>query len=345
MLNLLDIIFFVTFFRIVAVSVWQLAGSVGIVLIAFTLLPKFLSAGIYTMPEYLEVRYNATARLIMAIITLAIYVLVLLTAILYSGGIAMATVFGMDLTLSIWVSGGAALLYTAWGGLRAVAWADTVLELILLLGGMLVFFWGMSACGGWQNFQELNAEKLHMVLPADHPQLPWTGVVSGMGIAILYYCGLNQYIIQRSFAAKSLRHGQMGLVFAGAIWLSVPFLIVIPGIMAHQLYPHQLMDNYDRAFPILIGNLIPPGLRGLMLASIAAAVVSSVASLLMASATIFSLDIYRRFFHASAFQALPLAAIAGLFSGIGIYGGCHFFLRSDNGDPGCDIFYDLVLVI
>lgn len=276
-----------------AVSAWQLTGSVGIVLVAFTLLPQFLRAGIYTMPEFLEYRYNAAARSIMAILTVVIYMTVLLTAVLYSGGLTLNKIFGMDLTLAVWVVGLIAALYTTWGGLKAVAWADLFQGLALLAGGLIVFGLGLHACGGWKPFAQANEARLHTLLPADHPGLPWTGVVSGMWIVILYYCGLNQFIVQRNLAARSLRDGQLGVIFAGALWLLVPFAIVMPGIMAAQLYGSQLAKP-DEAFPTLIKSLVPPGLRGFMLAAIAGAIVSSLASMMNSASTIFTMDVYRR---------------------------------------------------
>ena len=132
-----------------AVSNWQLIGSIGIVLIAFTLLPRFLKSGIYTMPEYLEYRYNSTARAIMALITVVIYVVVLLAAVLYSGGLTLRTIFGLSLTKSVWLIGLLAAAYTVWGGLKAVAWADLFQGGGLLLGGIIIFFLGLKVCGGW----------------------------------------------------------------------------------------------------------------------------------------------------------------------------------------------------
>jgi len=117
-----------------------------------------------------------------------------------------------------------------------------------------------------------------------------------MWIVILYYCGLNQFIVQRNLAARTLHHGQMGMVFAGGLWLLVPFAIVMPGIMSHQLYPEQLADNADQAFPLLIRNLIPAGLRGFIFAAIAGAVISSLASMLNSASTIFTMDVYKRLF-------------------------------------------------
>ncbi len=285
-----------------AVSWWQLIGSIGIVLIAFTLLPRFLKAGIYTMPEYLEYRYNVLARSIFAVLTVVIYVVVLVTAVLFSGALTLHTIFGLDLAVAAWVIGGAAALYTAWGGLKAVAWADLIQGLALLAGGLVVFFLGLSAVGGWESFSTTNADKLRMVLPADDPSLPWTGVLGGMWIVLIYYCGLNQFIVQRNLAAKTLRDGQLGMVFAGALWLLVPFAIVMPGIMAFQLYPDELLANPDKAYPTLIANLLPGGMRGFLLAALAGAITSSLASMLNSASTIFTLDVVKRLIRKDASQ-------------------------------------------
>ncbi len=276
-----------------AVASWQLIGSAGIVIIAFTLLPRFLKAGIYTMPEFLEYRYNALARSVMAILTVIIYAAVLITAVLYSGGLTLHTIFGLPLTGSIWLIGIIATLYTAWGGLKAVVWADLFQGSALIIGGLVTCIIGLIAVGGWDNFASTNADKLHMIRPSDDPYLPWTGVASGMWIVIIYYCGLNQFIVQRNLAAKTLRDGQLGVIFAGALWLIVPFAIVIPGIIASQLYGDSLSTS-DQAYPTLIRELIPQGLRGLMFAAIAGAVISSLGSMLNSTSTIFTMDIYKR---------------------------------------------------
>ncbi|ARN55658.1 SLC5 family protein [Sedimentisphaera salicampi] len=284
-----------------AVSNWQLLGSIGIVVIAFTLIPRFLKAGIYTMPEYLEYRYNSAARGIMALLTVVVYVAVLLTAVLYSGGITLRTIFGLKLEYGVWLIGLLAAGYTVWGGLKAVAWADLFQGGALIVGGLVIFFLGLHACGGWEQFTEVNEDKLHMILPESHEKLPWTGLASGMWIVLIYYTGLNQFIVQRNLAAKTLRDGQLGVIFAGALWLIVPFAIVIPGIMSNQLYGDQ-MSTPDEAFPILIRNLVPAGLRGFMFAAISGAVISSLGSMLNSASTIFTMDVYKRMFGGKAGQ-------------------------------------------
>ena len=190
-----------------AVSCWQLLGSVSIVIISMTLLPKFLRAGIYTMPEYLEYRYNAAARGMMAALTVVIYAVVMLPAVLYSGGLTLRAITGIELSTTVWIVGLIGAGYSAIGGLKAIAWADLVQGLSLLVGGLLIFFLGLNAVGGWDKFAEVNADKLHMILPSDNKDLPWSGMAGGMWIVMIYYCGLNQFIVQRNLAAKSLKHG------------------------------------------------------------------------------------------------------------------------------------------
>lgn len=278
-----------------AVSCWQLLGSVFIVLISFTLLPRFLRAGIYTMPEYLEYRYNRTARALMAVLTVVIYVAVLLPGVLYSGGVTLRAITEMDLVAAVWTIGCIGAVYSTFGGLRAIAWADLVQGLALLAGGLLVFYLGLKAIGGWEKFATHNADKLHMVLPAGNKDLPWTGVVGGMWIVMIYYCGLNQFIVQRNLAAKSLKDGQLGMIFAGGLWLLVPFAIVMPGLMAQQLFAAKLeKTTTDQAFPTMITELVKPGLRGFIYAAIAGAVTSTLASLLNSASTVVTMDIYAR---------------------------------------------------
>ena len=326
-----------------AVCIWQLAGSVGIVVIAFTILPRFLQSGIYTMPEFLEYRYNSASRAIMALTTVVIYVVVLLTAVIYSGALTLRTIFDVDLRLGVWMIGIIAGLYTTWGGLKAVAWADLIQGMALLIGGAIIFGFGLHACGGWDSFASANADRLHVFLPASDPTLPWTGVFSGMWIVILYYCGLNQFIVQRNLAAKTLHHGQMGLVFAGGLWLLVPFVIVMPGMMAKMLYPQELTQS-DAAFPTLIRHLVPTGVRGFIFAAISGAVISSLSSMLNSASTIFTLDIYRRLIRQDASQkslVLLGRAMTMLFVVIGCltapilddpkYGGVFQFIQKFQG--------------
>ena len=205
-----------------AVSAWQLTGAVGIVVVGFSFLPRFLRAGIYTMPEYLEYRYNAAARAIMSVLTVVIYAAVTTAAVLYSGATTLETVFGMPLPAGVALIASLAVLYTLWGGLLAAVWADLFQGSALLVGGLATFAPRPLGGGGWSAFTAGTAGRLHMILPRTHAELPWTVLVGGMWIPIVYYCGLNQFIVQRTLAARSLRQGQLGIVFAAALWLLDP---------------------------------------------------------------------------------------------------------------------------
>ena len=330
-----------------AVSGYQLLGAITIVFVAVFFLPKFLSAGIYTMPEYLEYRYNTTARGIMAFYMMVIYVAVTITAVLYSGGLTLHTIFDMNLTTAVCLIGAIAALYTTWGGLKAVAWADLFQGSGLLVGGIITMVLGFIAIGGLGQadqantgilaafangiklFGRENADRLHMVLPADHPEIPWTALVIGLWIPNFYYCGLNQFIVQRTLAAKNLRHGQLGIIFAAGLWLIVPFAIVLPGIMAFQLYGDQL-SAADQAYPMLIRNLIPAGLRGFIFAALSGAVISSLASMLNSASTIFTMDLYKRHWHRDASQRM-LVRIGRIMTVLFVIIGC--LIAPQLGDP------------
>lgn len=280
-----------------AVASYEWMAAITLVFVALFFLPKFLRSGIYTIPEYLEYRYNAAARGIMAFYLIVVYIAVSISAVVYTGALALRTIFGMELTKAVWLVGIIAAIYTTWGGLKAVAWADLFQGTALILGGLLTMILGFKAVGGVAAFFQANEAKLHMILPADHPVIPWTALVIGLWIPNFYYWGLNQFITQRTLAAKSLKQGQMGIIFAAFLKLTIPFIIILPGIMSFQLYRDQLTApgaTTDMAYPLLIRNLVAPGLRGLIFAAIAGAVISTLGSMLNSVATILTMDLYKR---------------------------------------------------
>ncbi len=283
-----------------AVAGYEWIAAITLVFVAIFFLPKFLQSGIFTIPEYLEYRYNPAARAIMAFCTMVIYIGVTISAVLYSGGLTLQTIFGdlnnpQHLLYGIIVIGCIAGLYTIWGGLKAVAWADLFQGSALIIGGGITMVLGFRAIGVG-NFFEANADRLHMILPSDHSVLPWTALVVGLWIPNFYYWGLNQYITQRTLAAKSLRQGQLGIIFAAALKLIIPFIIIFPGMMALQLYGDQMTgeSGTDAAYPLLIKNLVGPGVRAFILAAISGAVISSLASMLNSASTIFTMDLVKR---------------------------------------------------
>lgn len=302
-----------------AIASYEWMSAITLVFVAWWLLPKFLKAGIYTMPEYLEWRYDKTTRTIMSVYLMLLYILCFLATVVYSGALALNTIFDLDvifqqkfaltpesakfwsMVASIWVIGIVAGSYTIYGGLKAVVWSDLLQGVALLLGGATVAWLGLRVIGngnvieGWTNFARTNSEKLHTVLPWNDPDVPWLAVfVGGLWIPNLFYWGLNQFITQRTLGAKSLAEGQKGVFLAAWLKLFIPFVIVIPGIMAAQLYAGQITDG-DGAYPHMIREILPSYLRGAMFAALVGAVMSSFNSGLNSAATIFTIDIYKKF--------------------------------------------------
>jgi SSS family solute:Na+ symporter len=271
------------------------------------------------MPEYLEYRYDSAARTTMAVYMMAAYVIVFLATVLFSGAVALNAVFditgmfqsrlGLDPATAefwanvtgIWLIGIVAGCYTIYGGLKAVVWSDLLQGGGLLIGGAIVAFLGLRLLGdgsllaGWDSFRTVNADKLHVVLPWNDPDVPWLAVfVGGLWIPNIFYWGLNQFITQRTLGAKSLAEGQKGVLFAAWLKLLIPFIIVMPGIMAFQLYG-DVIANGDKAYPHMINQLLPPYLRGVMFAALCGAVMSSFNSGINSASTIFTIDLYKKY--------------------------------------------------
>jgi len=283
-----------------AIASWEWIAVFALVITAVFLLPKFLQTGIYTMPEYLEYRYNKACRTFMSVCMLVFYVGVTIATVLYAGALALESIFEFDLVYGIWGIGIVAGLYTYYGGLKAVVWSDVIQGTTLLLGGLFITILGLNEIGGIGKFMELSEGRMHTVLPLDHPELPWLAVFfGGMWIPNLFYWGLNQFITQRTLAAKTIEEGQKGISFGASIKLVIPFIIIVPGIMAFELYGNEI-TNPDEAFPVMIKNLLPTGLVGLMLAALFGATMSTLDSLLNSAATIFTIDIYKPFFNKNA---------------------------------------------
>lgn len=257
-----------------AIASYEWMAAVTLVVVAFAFLPYFLRAGIYTMPEFLEVRYNGTARTIMAVATLFIY-MILLGSVTYAGALTINTMAGkMGYDVSVanaaLVIGLIAMVYVTAGGLKACAWADLIQGSALILGSAVVMIFAFKKLGATTDelafvenvktgavglktftqdtgaidrFWELNKVRMNMFLPADDKVLPWTALLLGLWIPNFYYWGLNQYITQRTLAAHSLSEGQKGIVFSAFMKLLIPFVVVIPGIIAFNLFSKDMQDQ------------------------------------------------------------------------------------------------------
>ncbi|MBI1193114.1 MAG: solute:sodium symporter family transporter [Bacteroidetes bacterium] len=284
-----------------AIASYEWIAAVALVLVAFFLLPRFLKAGLYTMPEFLEYRYNRSVRTLMSGITLVFYVGITMATVLLLGALPLEVIFGLPRQQGIWLIGLLAGAYTVYGGLKAVVWTDVLQASALLFGGMLVSVLAIQETGGWTSFQTLAGDRLDAVLPADHPKYPWPAIfLGGMWIPNLYYWGLNQFITQRTLGAKSIREGQKGILFGASMKLLIPLIVVLPGIAAFVLYADEIGGNMDAAYPTLLKNILPAGLAGLMLAALFGAVMSTLDSLLNSSATLFTMDLYKPFINPGA---------------------------------------------
>jgi SSS family solute:Na+ symporter len=293
------------------IAAYEWMAALTLVLIALFFIPIYLKKGIFTMPQFLEQRFDKRVKVVMAIFWLFVFVFINLTSILYLGALAVHNMFGISLFWSIFFLAVFAMVYSIYGGLKAVVWTD-VIQVIFLVGGGFVVTWiAVSKLGdghfisGFKNMVDAAPEKFDLILDKSNPsykELPGIGVLlGGMWIANLYYWGCNQYIIQRALASKSVAEAQKGLIFAGFLKLLLPLIVVIPGIAAFLLHQQGaiVIDKPDNAYPVLL-SLIPQGLRGLAFAALVAAILSSLASMMNSISTIFTMDIYKTYINKSA---------------------------------------------
>ncbi|MCF8378381.1 MAG: sodium/sugar symporter [Bacteroidales bacterium] len=340
-----------------AIASYEWMAAATLIIVGKFFLPIFIEKKLYTIPEFLEKRYSTNLKSILAVFWIALFVFVNLTSVLFLGAKALDTILGnADGSMIFYAIIGLALFavaYSLWGGLSAVAWTDVIQVALLIMGGLITTFIALDhldpdggVISGFKLLYNTIPEKFSMILDKGEIITPngkdayWdlpglAVIVGGMWIANLYYWGFNQYIIQRTLAAKSLKESQKGIAFAAFIKLIIPLIVVIPGLVAYTLNtgPDGIMsldtvdstfingaggiDN-DRAFPWLISQFIPTGLKGLVLAALAAAIVSSLASMLNSTATIFTMDIYKPFMNKNATDRQTVAvgritAVVALF--------------------------------
>lgn len=288
------------------IATYEWMSALTLVLIALFFIPIYLKKGVFTMPQFLEQRFDKRVKVVMAIFWLAVFVFINLTSILYLGALAVHNMFGISLFWSVIFLALFAMVYSIYGGLKAVAWTDVVQVFFLVGGGLVVTWVALSKLGdgnflsGVQNLFNQAPDKFDLILDKSHPSyidLPGIGVlIGGMWVANLYYWGCNQYIIQRALAAKSVHEAQKGLIFAGFLKLLLPLIVVIPGIAAFLLTQKGVItiDKPDNAYPVLL-SMIPQGVRGLAFAALVAAILSSLASMMNSISTIFTMDIYKTY--------------------------------------------------
>ncbi len=291
----------------IATYEWMAAAS--LIIVAKFFLPIFIEKGIFTMPQFLQMRFDNRVRVSLAIFWILVFVFVNLTSVLYLGSLALNTIMGIPMIYGVIGLALFSAVYSIYGGLKAVAWTDVLQVIFLIGGGLVTTFMALKAVGngdgaiaGFGNLLSQVPEKFDMILSKSHESykfLPGISVlIGGMWIANLSYWGCNQYIIQRALGAKSIQEAQKGLVFAAYLKLLLPLIVVIPGIVAFVL--KAPIEKPDEAYPWLLSNFVQPGFRGLAFAALIAAIVSSLSSMVNSTSTIFTMDIYKPFFNPKA---------------------------------------------
>ena len=285
-----------------AMATYEWIAALGLIIVAKWFLPIFLQKQIYTMPQFLEQRFDARVKTVMSFFWLAVFIFINLTSIMYLGALTIEKVMGIPLIYGVLFLALFAAIYSIYGGFKAVAITDVVQVVFMVGGGLVTTFVAINVLGdgeglikGFSNLYETSRDKFHLILDPSHPgykDLPGLSVIiGGLWVANLYYWGCNQYIIQRALAAKSVNDAQKGMQFAGILKLFIPLIVVIPGIAVYAMGVE--LGKSDEAYPWLLSHLIPAGVKGLAFAALVAAIVSSVATMMNSISTIFTMDIYK----------------------------------------------------
>ena len=338
-----------------AIASYEWMGALTLLIVGKYFLPIFIEKELYTIPEFVEKRFSTNLKTILAVFWICLYVFVNLTSVLYLGGLALETILGIDMIYAIVGLALFTAAYSLYGGLSAVAWTDIIQVVFLVLGGLVTTYLALDTVSGGagmveglRTIYESAPGHFEMILDKANPEytnLPGIGVlVGGLWVANLYYWGFNQYIIQRTLAAKSLKESQKGILFAAFLKLIIPLVVVIPGIAAYVIVNDpQILSSLganglanipsvgasDKAYPWLM-QFLPTGLKGIAVAALAAAIVSSLASMLNSTSTIFTMDIFKQYFDpgasdkkivntgrlSAAFALVIAATLAPLLGGI-----------------------------
>ena len=291
------------------VIAWEVTSALALVFAALFFVPKYLSMGLTTIPEYLEKRFNNSTRTIVALFLMISFILTLLPIVLYTGAINLESIFDISkllnitkdrgLTLTVWVIGIFGSIYAVFGGLKAVAISDTINGYGLLIGGLLVPLIALFSIGNGNIFEGLKilynyAPEKFNVIGSKDSILPFEVLFTGLIINQIYFWSMNQTIIQRALGAKNLAEAQKGLLFTGVLKLFVPVIIILPGIIGFYYFQDTFYENQDMIYPELIKKIFPTTLIGFFAAIVMGAVLSTFNSVLNSTATIFSIDVYKR---------------------------------------------------
>ena len=298
----------------ILVMAWETLAAIAMVVTAVFLLPRYLKGGITTVPQFLESRYDKMTKTITSGLFLSGYAIILLPIVLYSGALAINSMFSVPemlgvsknaaLWITVWGIGIIGSIYAIFGGLKAVAVSDLINAIGLLIGGLMIPFFGLMAIGdgsisdGISTLIETNPEKFNSIGGADS-SIPFATIFTGMMLVQLFYWGTNQAIIQRALGAKNLKEGQKGLLLASFIKILGPLIVVLPGIIAFHMFGNTLA-NPDEAYPMLVTEVLPSYLVGFFAAVLFGAILSSFNSALNSSVTLFGIDIYQSYINKEA---------------------------------------------
>jgi len=288
---------------------WEVTSAIALVIAALYFLPIYLRMGLSTIPQYLENRYDATTKTIVALLLMLSFVVTLLPIVLYTGAINLESIFNVSDVLQvsrgegIWITviviGVVGSIYAIFGGLKAVALSDTINAIGLVIGGLMVPVFALWDIGdgslllGMKKVYEAAPAKFD-VIGAEDSVLPFSTLFTGLMINQIYFWGMNQTIIQRALGAKNMAEAQKGLLFTGVFKILIPLIIVLPGIVAFYYYGEQYYDKQDFIYPVLLMRVLPLSLIGFFAAVVLGAILSTFNSVLNSAATIFSLDIYKK---------------------------------------------------
>lgn len=286
---------------------FEILASLILLILGWVFVPFYLRSGVFTMPEFLERRYNSAARSYLSWVSIFAYVVTKISVTIAAGGIVFTTMMGIDFWTGAVIIVLATGLYTVLGGLKAVIYTDMMQMFVLVGGAIAVTFYGLGELGGWS---ELTARTDEMYTslwrPFSDPDFPWTGILFGAPILGVWYWCTDQFIVQRVLAAKNISNARKGTIFGGYLKLLPLFLFVIPGVVAYALstgdnpaitFPLDTegKTEYDAALPAIVMGILPAGLKGLVMAGLLAALMSSLSSVFNSCSTLFTFDIYKKY--------------------------------------------------
>jgi len=293
-----------------AMAHWEFHSWI-ILMLAWIFVPFYWRTQVFTTPEFLERRYTPQTRTFFSFISLVSYVLTKVSVTVFAGGLAIQEIFGIDTLFGIdffWIAAISLVvitgLYTIIGGMKAVLWTSVLQTPVLLLGSFIILFVGLTKLGagaglmeGWAVMSEINGANMHLFRPMNDPMFPWPAVIGGSIIIGSWYWCTDQYIVQRVLSGRDMTQARRGAIFGGYLKITPVFIFMVPGMIAYALAEQGMLDlsgGSNTAFPVMVRELLPAGIKGVVLGGAIAALMSSLASLFNSSATLFTVDFYER---------------------------------------------------